>query len=83
MTVAELLSKIDARELHEWMALEKVVGLRGEYREDVRAGFAAMTNAAAHGIKNVALADFMPCRKQEPQGEEEIAETMQRAISGR
>ena len=83
MTVAELQSRMGAIELAEWMALERIEGPRGEDREDIRQGHAAMINAAAHGLKDAKLKDFMPCVPKPELSEEQIADKVKQALHGR
>ena len=70
-------------ELAEWMALERIEGPRGEDREDIRQGHAAMINAAAHGLKDAKLNDFMPCVPKPELSDDELAEKVKKALNGR
>ena len=62
MTVRELLSRISARELTEWMAYERITGpLDSRLRGDISAGIVAATVANSSGAKKkVKPADFIP-----------------------
>jgi|SRR5699024_10309356 len=63
MTVRELLSRIESRELTEWAAYERVTGPLGPERADIHAGIIASTIANANrgkGGKKAKPKDFIP-----------------------
>lgn len=68
MTVGEMLSRMSAAELTEWMAFYKLEPF-GDERADLRAGVVAATIVNVHRTsKNDPIAqpmDFMPLSKQE------------------
>lgn len=62
-TVSELLARIDARELSEWIAYEKIAGPLGPARIDVAAAIVSATLVNVNRGKNkraVSPDDFMP-----------------------
>ena len=63
MTVAELLARISAAELTDWLAFERIAGPLGPDRADVQAGIVASTianvNRGKRGRK-YKPADFIP-----------------------
>ena len=62
MTVAELLERLDARELADWMAYSQIEPF-GEERADFRAGIIAAVIANVNRAENAPPAepeDFMP-----------------------
>jgi len=67
MTVADLESRMTARELGEWMAYDRLEPI-GEWRGDVRAGIIAATiaNASRSKGKRAKPADFMPFLDDRP-----------------
>lgn len=89
MTVGELLSRIDSRELLEWSAYERVHGPIGPDRADTQAAVIASTIARTMGGKKARrfkLSDFIPVWDRRPQTwEEQLAavRTMNRALGGR
>lgn len=63
MTVRELLSRMDSRELSEWMAYEQVTGPLGSERGDFQA--ALLATVVANSLKGkkgrrLRLKDFLP-----------------------
>lgn len=62
MTVTELLSRMDSRELSEWMAYEQVEGPIGGARGDVHAamGVAATINVNRKRQQPYPVSDFVP-----------------------
>lgn len=63
MTVGELLQRISADELTEWMAYERIAGPLGPDRGDYQAGVIAATIANVNRKKNSRKyrpADFIP-----------------------
>jgi hypothetical protein len=76
MTVKELLSKIDSRELAEWSAFFSIEPF-GYFRSDVQSGVIASTiancNRSKHS-KSFTPTDFMPfgvdCEQKEMTGEQ-------------
>lgn len=78
MTVAEMLARIDSRELTEWMAYAAIEPF-GEERADLRAGIIAATIANANRDpkkqpKPFQPEAFMPFReKREPTEDELLA----------
>ena len=75
MTVRELLSTVDSRELAEWIAYHTHVEPIGEVRGDLRAGIVASTIANVNRKKHRApfkAHDFMPYLKDTSQTEEQM-----------
>jgi hypothetical protein len=71
MTVADLLSRMSAREFNEWTAYYQLEPL-GEQRDDLHAGIIAATvaNSGFAQPKRAATpADFMPFRDRTPRDE--------------
>jgi hypothetical protein len=71
VTVAELLSRLSAREFAEWRAYY-ALELLGDERSDLQAGIIASTVANARGGRRRPLVprDFMPYAKRQPQATE-------------
>lgn len=83
-TVDELLGRISARELSEWMAYAQVEPF-GEKRADLRAGIVASTMANIHRGKRQAFKpdDFMPEFERTEQAPEEMQALLQSMFGGR
>lgn len=91
MTVQELLTRVSAQELAEWLAYYELEPW-GEWRADTRAGIVACTVANAHRNpkkqrKAYTPEDFMPDftgerRKQAPGQMQELARMMAAAGYG-
>lgn len=63
MPVGELLTRISAAELTEWVAFERIEGPIGSRRGDLQAAIVAATVANANrgkGSKPASPSDFMP-----------------------
>jgi len=74
MTVKEMLSRMDSRELAEWAAYYSVEPF-GEERGDLRAGIVASVIANVNRGKNVKAygpQDFMPYAKKESSELDEV-----------
>ena len=69
--MAELLERVSARELSEWMAYAQMEPF-GEERADLRAAIVAMTVANVNRGKGRAakVEDFMPKFDREPDGDQ-------------
>jgi len=73
MTVREMLSRIDSRELAEWMVYDSLEPI-GSVRIDLAAGIVASTMANCHRGKNQRVfspLDFMPFQNSERAGASE------------
>lgn len=83
MSVRELLSRVDSKELAEWIAYDMIEPI-GSVRTDLAAGIVASTVANCHRGKNQSAfspMDFMPLQKPaEEQTPEEIGKKL-RAFS--
>jgi hypothetical protein len=89
MTVRELLARIDAVELTEWQAFERLNGPLGGERDDLHAALIAATVVNALSGKKgrrAKVADFLPKwdRGAEPDPNELLAkaEAINRAMGG-
>ena len=83
MTVRELLSRVDSRELAEWVAYNSIDPI-GNFRSDLQSGIVASTIANVNRGKNTnpfSPQDFMPVQetKSKVSSEEEMMATMMRA----
>ena len=75
MTVKQLLSSADSRELGEWIAYHTQIEPIGEIRHDLRAGIVASTIANVNRSKNKPAftpAEFMPYLDKPEQTEEQM-----------
>ena len=83
MTVRELLSRVDSRELAEWVAYNSLDPI-GNFRSDLQSGIIASTIANVNRGKNTnpfSPQDFMPVQetKSKVSSEDEMMATMMRA----
>jgi len=83
MTVRELLSRVDSRELAEWVAYNSIDPI-GNFRSDLQSGIVASTIANVNRGKNTnpySPQDFMPIleTKSKVSSEEDMKATMMRA----
>lgn len=66
MTRAEMLERMSARELSEWMAYERVTGTLGAERGDATAALTAYHIVQALGAKKVKPDQLMPKWDRKP-----------------
>ena len=78
MTVRELLSRIDSRELSEWFAYYRL-NPWGQERADLRAGTIAATVANAMGCGGFKPSDFMPTYGPPPEEKPKTLEELKSA----
>lgn len=82
MLAADLMERMSASELAEWMAMDRINGPGGEDREDIRQAYAAMITASCHGLKNAKLKDFLVCVPKPELSEDEIAAQVKGTLRG-
>jgi len=85
MTVRELLSRVDSRELAEWVAYNSLDPI-GNFRSDLQSGIIASTIANVNRGKNTSPFsphDFMPVldKPTKVDSVDEMKATMMRAVS--
>jgi len=85
MTVRELLSRVDSRELAEWVAYNSIDPI-GNFRSDLQSGIIASTIANVNRGKHTSPfspQDFMPVldKPTKVNSVDEMKATMMRAVS--
>ena len=83
-TVDELLGRMSARELSEWMAYAQIEPF-GEKRADLRSGIVASTMANIHRGKRKPFKaeDFMPEFERQEKAPEEMQAMLRQMFGGR